>query len=430
MSIVIPAGQLTHTIITIRCDAPRTAPQIECALDEHTPLGNSSHVSRPPSASTSSLSMAGQSSVQRADLNVERGVDQRGHFVRLSFLPASRFSHVYGRRQFEQEIPDASYFPSGASLPAVTRGQVHSQEASMLEIPPYPPTTIPELTGGRSFEHPSATVMNNGIQSSTAEEFPVDVQDPAFNFSSDLELMTAFDSFMNGCDFSQSVECLMSHPDHTTNGSIPGFASSSQQFIQTPVPASPEMSSSSSSSSGLNSPTTPFDFFPPASAPSTDNSCNNGMDTLNPSRFHDSPESSLASSPALTHRMPATDSKPGTPGKLGESRLLPCPQQGCRRQFKSTSTLSGHMKTHAGKGARFPCSFPPCTEKFSRRHDQLRHEVYKHGKRCEWVCTRCNSFFSYERSLEKHTCTMDKSRRGSVPYLTAASTDVSSDGVR
>ncbi len=76
-----------------------------------------------------------------------------------------------------------------------------------------------------------------------------------------------------------------------------------------------------------------------------------------------------------------------------ESRLLPCPHPGCKRQFKNTSTLTGHLKTHAGKGSRFTCTFPPCAEKFSRRHDQLRHEVYKHGKQCEWVCSRCGSFF-------------------------------------
>jgi len=29
------------------------------------------------------------------------------------------------------------------------------------------------------------------------------------------------------------------------------------------------------------------------------------------------------------------------------------------------------------------------------------------------------AFFSYERSLEKHVCTMDKSRRGTAPYQVA-----------
>lgn len=97
------------------------------------------------------------------------------------------------------------------------------------------------------------------------------------------------------------------------------------------------------------------------------------------------------------------------------TRSLSCPHLGCRRRFKTAATLAGHMKTHLSKGNRFTCSYPPCTEKFSRRHDQLRHEVYKHGKRCKWVCTRCNSFFSYERSLDKHSCSTDKSRRGLGP---------------
>lgn len=211
------------------------------------------------------------------------------------------------------------------------------------------------------------------------------------------------------------------------NMNVSGNMPSSQSMNQISEPASPEMSSTSSSSSCTNSPTTPYDFFLPVSTPTADGGCRNSVGgAIGESYIQTVSDSSLQSSPILPQLTPGPKPKVGASSKSGDSRLLPCPQPGCKRQFKSTSTLGGHMKTHAGKGARFPCSFPPCAEKFSRRHDQLRHEVYKHGKRCEWVCSRCNSFFSYERSLEKHVCTMDKSRRGSIPYPTTGASSVGS----
>lgn len=223
----------------------------------------------------------------------------------------------------------------------------------------------------------------------------------------------------------------LSHPseylDMATHSIVP-----SSRVNQISEPASPDMSSpppssasSSSSSSSLNSPTTPYNFFITA-PPTRDGSFINTVGS-NVGITH-SPPPSKHVSPDGTHILSGSALRAPLNGKSNESRLLPCPQPGCKRQFKSTSTLSGHMKTHAGKGTRFACSFPPCTEKFSRRHDQLRHEVYKHGKQCEWVCSRCNSFFSYERSLEKHTCTMDKSRRGSMPYAAGSNSDSGGSG--
>lgn len=205
------------------------------------------------------------------------------------------------------------------------------------------------------------------------------------------------------------------------DGGIPGGIAP-HALSQLSEPSSPQISSSSSSSCGSSSPITPCDFFLPATTPTSDGGRNDVGGMLEISPVQSTSDRSIQGSPVLSQLAPGPDPK-GTPSSSNkvESRLLPCPQPGCKRQFKSTSTLGGHLKTHAGKGIRFQCSFPPCTEKFSRRHDQLRHEVYKHGKRCEWVCARCNSFFSYERSLEKHVCTMDKSRRGSMPYPAGAS---------
>lgn len=199
-------------------------------------------------------------------------------------------------------------------------------------------------------------------------------------------------------------------PDYPLFSQLPSDNMVPSNFYSAlPDPVTPGETCSSSSSSCMSSPTTPFDMYLPGSNPTLDGACTPGM----MSGF-----SGHNSSPIMSNMVPAQTSRTSGPGKSSESRLLPCPQPGCKRQFKSTSTLGGHMKTHAGKGTRFSCGFPPCMEKFSRRHDQLRHEVYKHGKQCEWVCPKCNSFFSYERSLEKHTCTMDKSRRGSVPSST------------
>lgn len=105
MSIVIPASQLQHTVVTIRCDSARTAPQIECSFDEDAPPGLSSHSDQSASFTFSDrkspssspglappLSLGDQSSIgtmlPRADLSIERGVDSRGHFLRMSFSPA------------------------------------------------------------------------------------------------------------------------------------------------------------------------------------------------------------------------------------------------------------------------------------------------------------------------------------------------------
>lgn len=226
----------------------------------------------------------------------------------------------------------------------------------------------------------------------------------------------ALQSSLNGFDYSQNLDFLMSQ---MSEGAIPDF-SAVQQFDNSSIPATPELTSSSSSSSTFSSPPTPFDFGLPNTSPTfnTPSVSGNSYSIVNPvpqietATPHFPLETVKPAEPKLQPQFQVQNHP--LPSQL-ESRLLPCPHPGCKRQFKNTSTLTGHLKTHAGKGARFPCSFPPCTEKFSRRHDQLRHEVYKHGKRCEWVCNKCNSFFSYERSLEKHVCTLDKSRRGSLP---------------
>ena len=99
MSIVIPASQLRHAIITVRCENTRSAPQIECAFDDQLPPGLSSYTDKGASFTFSSegkitpsvnSSSALDGENARQDLSIERGQDQRGHFVRLSFSPPPR----------------------------------------------------------------------------------------------------------------------------------------------------------------------------------------------------------------------------------------------------------------------------------------------------------------------------------------------------
>lgn len=169
MSIVIPAGHLARTVIIVRCDSPHAAPHIECALDEQTPFGNipreslrSSPVFSTDGRSTASSSTAppspsGSFSMPQADLSVERGMDHRGHYVRLSFLPGHRSTHRYGRQPLGQEIADTSYLSLGNALSGPTPSLGLSQGAS-----PFRPAAniVPLSMGGSSFANSSMSTMN------------------------------------------------------------------------------------------------------------------------------------------------------------------------------------------------------------------------------------------------------------------------------
>ena len=154
MSIVIPASQLQHTVVTIRCDSARTVPQIECSFDEDAPPGLSSHVDkgasftfsdrktpstpgRPSSARTPKLNALGDrrtrspvptngpgATMPRADLSIERGTDARGHFVRMSFA-AAESSH-------------------SVTVPAAALGQVNGRQHSQSPRQPTPRTMSPQ----------------------------------------------------------------------------------------------------------------------------------------------------------------------------------------------------------------------------------------------------------------------------------------------
>ena len=111
-----------------------------------------------------------------------------------------------------------------------------------------------------------------------------------------------------------------------------------------------------------------------------------------------------------------------------DARRFPCRREGCDSRFVREYTRKLHEKTHKPKPPRvFTCSVPSCNVKTSRRHDLLRyvlallshrsrsvlltllpppyrHEVRKHGKKSNWQCEFCQTFFSSEKTQERHTC--------------------------
>ncbi|KAG6820303.1 hypothetical protein H0H93_002567 [Arthromyces matolae] len=111
-----------------------------------------------------------------------------------------------------------------------------------------------------------------------------------------------------------------------------------------------------------------------------------------PSRSALSPDAEKSREPSPTH----SDGDP--------KRRFPCLVVGCGRRFTSQYTLKVHVEAHKPKPrVSFECTFG-CSERFSRQHDRLRHEVAKHGKVCEFLCDECGRFFSTSKTLGNHKC--------------------------
>ncbi|KAF9260333.1 hypothetical protein L218DRAFT_932646 [Marasmius fiardii PR-910] len=105
------------------------------------------------------------------------------------------------------------------------------------------------------------------------------------------------------------------------------------------------------------------------------------------------------------HRTPSPSSSDIAPSSTADyRRRFPCLLPGCERRFTSRYTLKVHMEAHKPKPkVTFPCTHG-CSERFSRQHDRLRHEVAKHGKICEFLCDDCGRFFSTGKTLGNHKC--------------------------
>ena len=174
MSIVIPAGHLARTVITVRCNSPHAAPHIECALDEQTqsPFSNAP---REPLSSPRGFSCDGRTTAPgtmtppspsgsintpQTDLNVVRGMDHRGHYVRLSFLSGHPASHRYNQQSLEQDNFDGSYFSLSNALPGPTSSLGLSQDAySFRRAAPSVPLSI----GGSPLASSSTPIMSVSI---------------------------------------------------------------------------------------------------------------------------------------------------------------------------------------------------------------------------------------------------------------------------
>lgn len=106
---------------------------------------------------------------------------------------------------------------------------------------------------------------------------------------------------------------------------------------------------------------------------------------------------------------PERDSSNSDSGRdTDHHRRFRCVKPGCGRRFTSQYTLKVHTEAHKAKPrVSLPCTLG-CSERFSRRHDRLRHEVTQHGKVCEWVCSECGRFFSSDKTLGNHKCPTTK----------------------
>lgn len=125
---------------------------------------------------------------------------------------------------------------------------------------------------------------------------------------------------------------------------------------------------------------------------------------LEPKFVNDSPTSSLHYHDIRAASPSSADSATPSPAPADYRRRFPCLLPGCERRFTSRYTLKVHMEAHKPKPkVSFPCT-QGCSERFSRQHDRLRHEVAKHGKVCEFLCDDCGRFFSTKKTLGNHKC--------------------------
>ncbi|KAJ2932708.1 hypothetical protein H1R20_g4391, partial [Candolleomyces eurysporus] len=167
----------------------------------------------------------------------------------------------------------------------------------------------------------------------------------------------------------------------------PGFASETGFSGNTLSPSISIVSSSPRSDNGVL-PVTPsneyngafeFDYgnsLPPDAYPSRSS-------WSNPSPINLSPSPSPSN--LDVYEIQSSTSRDNSPVRghdcdKADKRRFPCLILGCNRRFTSQYTLKVHMEAHKPKPkVTFPCT-EGCSERFSRQHDRLRHEVAKHGK--------------------------------------------------
>lgn len=87
MGTVIPACQLLYSVITIRCDGLVVVPHADCSAAEH-PLCYEVDIpmdSAAPYTCSVPSTITSVPSIAPVNLNIERGMDQLGPYIRLSF---------------------------------------------------------------------------------------------------------------------------------------------------------------------------------------------------------------------------------------------------------------------------------------------------------------------------------------------------------
>ncbi|KAJ3739814.1 hypothetical protein DFH05DRAFT_1512913 [Lentinula detonsa] len=171
----------------------------------------------------------------------------------------------------------------------------------------------------------------------------------------------------------------MPFPDYPSN-SIPSSSSS--------LPTTPSASSTTSPASDFSE--ISMDDLVSASSPEASCQCPRNL-SIAPKR--------VTSSSSLVHRHRDTSTS--------HSRLQSQP-----------NSYHNHSRSHGNPAVpktSFPCTFAPCPEVFSRKHDRMRHEVAQHGLQCQWVCDRCRKFFSSDKTLAKHRCNVNIDVRWTAP---------------
>jgi len=212
---------------------------------------------------------------------------------------------------------------------------------------------------------------------------------------------------------------LFSWPFDESAGYDPSFSflaeSSSTEYYSSISPRSDRSALSLSPQPQYQGHGNPFDFDFTTSLPhelssssmvSPDHHRTTSSPSPRPSLKSSSPTPSCSSlDPTDIKISPSRGTSPiPTRSETDQRRRFPCLIIGCERRFTSQYTLKVHMEAHKPKPrSSFPCTLG-CTEKFSRQHDRLRHEVAKHGKICEFSCEDCGRFFSTRKTLSNHKC--------------------------
>lgn len=232
-----------------------------------------------------------------------------------------------------------------------------------------------------------------------------------------------------GYDLASAYQPLFSHDDTDKGGNLP---LTEDFYTGDSLPTTPDMDlffpcvgslmspgsnfSDASTDTSLSSPlqlnecfnvfdfdfsaSLPNEFFPSSEPPSRQPS----PFPLSPTRKP--PPHSAMSHPPQNLELMSQRSQEEHPSSSDSDhkRRFPCLILGCARRFTSQYTLKVHMEAHKPKPrVSFPCTHG-CSERFSRQHDRLRHEVAKHGRVCEFLCDDCGRFFSSKKTLGNHKC--------------------------